>query len=168
MHHAFKLGEADHNVELSRSADAYRLHIGDRVMPVDLKTGADGRAWLTLGDRYIEVVIATRGDDVFIHVDGEAFHLRYQHPLDRLAAQGHGAAEDNVLAPMPGSIVAVHVKPGDAVTKGQTVLVMESMKMETTIVAPRDGIVHAVQFDKGQTFDRDALLISLEPTEQKK
>ena len=163
MHHAFKLGDADYNVELSRSADAYRLHIGDRILPINLDTGADGRAWLTLGDRHLEVVIATRGDDLFIHLEGETYQLRYQHPLDRLAAQAHGSADDGVRAPMPGSIVAVHVKPGDTVTKGQTVLVMESMKMETTIAAPRSGVVQLVQFEKGQTFDRDALLLSLEP-----
>lgn len=163
MHHAFKLGDADYSVELSRSADAYRLHIGDRVLPINLETGADGRAWLTLGERHVEVVLATRGDEIFMHLEGEAYQLRYQHPLDRLAAQSHGAADDGVRAPMPGSIVAVHVKPGDAVTKGQTVLIMESMKMETTIVSPRNGVVQAVQFEKGQTFDRDALLLSLEP-----
>ena len=163
MHHAFKLGNSEHNVELSRSADAYRLHLGDHVLPTNLKTGADGRAWLALGDRQVEVVIATRGDDIFIHLDGEAFQLRYRHPLERLAAQAHGGAHDSVRAPMPGSIVVLHVKAGDAVTKGQTMLVMESMKMETTIVAPRDGVVQAVQFEKGQTFERDALLLSLEP-----
>jgi len=162
MHHAFKLGDAEHNVEISRSADAYRLHIGDQFVVIDLKTAADGRAWLTLGERHIEVVIATRGDDVFVHLDGEAYQLRYQHPLDRLAAQAGGSAEDNIRAPMPGSIVAVQVQAGDSVTKGQTLLVMESMKMETTIAAPRDGTVAAVTYEKGQTFDRDALLISLE------
>ncbi|HSW14308.1 MAG TPA: biotin/lipoyl-containing protein [Solimonas sp.] len=163
MHHAFKLGDAEHNVEISRSATAYRLHFGEQEIAVDLKTGADGRAWLTLGEKHIEVVIATRGDDVFVHLDGEAYQLRYQHPLDRLAAAGQGSAEDNIRAPMPGSIVAVQVQAGDAVTKGQTLLVMESMKMETTIAAPRDGTVAAVTYEKGQTFDRDALLLSLEP-----
>jgi 3-methylcrotonyl-CoA carboxylase alpha subunit len=64
---------------------------------------------------------------------------------------------------MPGSLVAVQIKPGDTVSKGQTLLVMESMKMETTIAAPRDGVVQTVHFDKGQTFDRDALLITLQP-----
>ncbi|PPE73578.1 acetyl-CoA carboxylase biotin carboxyl carrier protein subunit [Solimonas fluminis] len=167
MHHAFKLGDAEHNLELSRSASAYRLHLGEQVVDVDLKTGADGRAWLTLGERHIEVVIATRGDDVFVHLDGEAYQLRYQHPLDRLAAQAGGSAEDHIRAPMPGSIVSVSVKAGDAVAKGQTLLVMESMKMETTIAAPRDGTVAAVTYEKGQTFDRDALLLSLEPMEKK-
>jgi acetyl/propionyl-CoA carboxylase alpha subunit len=168
MHHAFKLGDAEHNLELSRSADGYRLHLADQVIPFDLRTGADGRAWLTLDGTHHEVVIATRGDDVFVHFDGEAYHLRYEHPLKRLASAGLGSAEDNVLAPMPGSIVSVQIKMGDAVSKGQTLLVMESMKMETTIVAPRDGVVEAVTYDKGQTFDRDALLLSLVALEKKK
>ena len=163
MQHAFKLGDAEHNVALSRSAQAYRLHVGEQVLDVDLAVAADGRAWLTLGERHLEVVVATRGDDVFVHVDGEAYQLRYQHPLDRLAAAAGGSAEDHIRAPMPGSIVAVSVKVGDAVTKGQTLLVMESMKMETTISAPRDGVIAAITYEKGQTFDRDALLLSLEP-----
>ncbi len=162
MQHAFKLNDTEHNVALSRSESAYRLHFGEQIVDVDLKTSPDGRAWLTVGERHVEVVVAVRGDDVFVHIDGEAYQLRYQHPLDRLAAQAGGAASDRILAPMPGSIVSVAVKAGDSVTKGQTLLVMESMKMETTIAAPRDGMIAAVSYDKGQTFDRDALLISLE------
>lgn len=168
MHHAFKLGDAEHNLEISRTADGYRLYTADDSASFDLKTGADGRAWLTLEGVHHEVVIATKGDDVFVHFDGEAYQLRYEHPLKRLAAAGQGAAEDRVLAPMPGSIVSVTVKAGDAVSKGQTLLVMESMKMETTISAPRDGVIETVTYDKGQTFDRDALLLSLVALEKKK
>ena len=85
MHHAFKLGEADHNLELSRGADGYRLHLADTIVPFDLKVGADGKTWLTVDGTHYEVVIATRGDDVFVHFEGEAYQLRYEHPLKRLA-----------------------------------------------------------------------------------
>lgn len=163
MHHAFKLGESEHNVELARARESYRLFVGDTRLDVDLKTAADGRAWLTVGERHVEVVIATRGDEVFVHLDGEAYALRYEHPLDRLAAKAGGGANDSIRAPMPGSVVSVNVKPGDAVSKGQTLLVMESMKMETTLVAPRDGTVATVRFEKAQTFERDAVLLTLEP-----
>jgi acetyl/propionyl-CoA carboxylase alpha subunit len=163
MHHAFKIGSSEINVELSRARDGYRLHVGEQLIPVDLRTGADGHAWLTVDGETVEVLIATRGDDVFVHVDGEAYHLTYEHPLARLAHQAHGGAEDMIRAPMPGSLVSISVKAGDAVTKGQVLLVMESMKMETTIHAPRDGVVAAVHFGQGQTFDRDALLLTLEP-----
>lgn len=163
VHHAFKLGEVEHNVELSRARVDYRLHIDGRVVPVDLKTAADGHCWLTVNGETCEVFLATRGDDVFVQLDGEAFQLTYEHPLERLAHQAHGGAEDSVRAPMPGSLVNVPVKAGQAVSRGETLLVMESMKMETTIVAPRDGVVQAVHFAPGQTFDRDALLLTLEP-----
>ncbi len=163
MHHAFKIGDAEHSVELSRARVGYRLHLGDRIVPADLGPGADGRFRLTVNGESAEVLIATHGDHVFIHLDGEAFELTYEHPLERLAHQAHGAGEDSVRAPMPGSLVNVPVKAGQPVSRGETLLVMESMKMETTIVAPRDGVVQAVHFAPGQTFDRDALLLTLEP-----
>ncbi len=163
MHHAFKISDTEINLELSRSGEGYRLHVSEQVIPVDLKTGADGRSWLIVSGETVEVVIAKQGDDVYIHLDGEAHQLRYEHPLDRLAHQAGGAASDVIRAPMPGSLVSVSVKAGEAVTQGQTLLVMESMKMETTIVSPRDGVVAELHQVMGQTFDRDALLVTLEP-----
>lgn len=163
MHHAFKINDSEYDLGLSRSANGYQLHFGDATIPVNLHVEDDGSAILTVAGRNERVIIATHGDDVFIHLDGAAYQLRYEHPLDRLALQAHGGAEDGVRAPMPGSLVAAHVKAGDNVVRGQALLVIESMKMETTIVAPRDGIVQALQFIVGQTFDRDALLVSLQP-----
>lgn len=167
MHHAFKLGDAEHNLELSRSSDAYVLHLADRSVRFQLLPGVNGQARLVLGTETFDVVLATHGDDVFVHLGGEAYQLRYQHPLMRLAALSQGAAEDRIAAPMPGSVVAVSAAAGDAVSKGQMLLVMESMKMETTITAPRDGVIEAIHFAVGQTFDRDAVLISLAAGEQK-
>jgi len=162
MHHAFKLNDAEYNVELSRAREGYRLHLADRMIPVDLRRDAVGNYTLVVDGRREPIHLATRGDDVFVHVDGEAWQLSYEHPLERLAHQGHGAAEDGLRAPMPGSLVLVHAKPGQSVAKGEALLVMESMKMETTLTAARDGVVAAVHFAPGQTFDRDALLLSLE------
>jgi len=161
MHHAFKIGEAEHNLELSRARDGYRLHLADRTVPVNLHLEDDGSAVLTVGGRSERVLIAARGDDVFVHLNGAAYQLRYEHPLQRLAQQSAGSAEDHVRAPMPGSLVSVAVKAGQSVARGDTLLVMESMKMETTIAAPRDGVVEAVHFAPGQTFDRDAVLLEM-------
>ena len=154
MHHAFKLNDREYNVELSRARDGYRLHVAGKAIPI---SPAD-----------VPALIATRGDDVFVHLDGESHQLTYEHPLERLAHQAHGAAEDTLRAPMPGSLVIVHVKPGQKVARGEALLVMESMKMETTLAAARDGVVAQVHFAPGQTFDRDALLLTLEPAGESK
>lgn len=148
MHHAFKLNDAGYNVELSRGRGGHVLHYDGKLIPIGELQG----------------LVVTRGDEVFIHLDGEAYQLTYEHPLERLAHAAGGATEDAIRAPMPGSLVVVHAKAGDKVTKGQALLVMESMKMETTLTATRDGTVAAVHFAPAQTFDRDALLLSLEPS----
>ncbi|QHS10330.1 acetyl-CoA carboxylase biotin carboxyl carrier protein subunit [Sinimarinibacterium sp. NLF-5-8] len=162
MTHFFKLEDADHAVALSRSAQGYVLHVGGQTHAVELVAGRDHQATLWLDGVAHQVVVATRGDDVFVHLNGAAYQLRYEHPLARLAAAGQGNADDQISAPMPGSIVSVAVAVGDAVKKGQTLLVMESMKMETTLSAPRDGVVEAISFEQGQTFDRDAVLLRLQ------
>ena len=167
MLHALKIADTEHSLALSRAPQGYRLHLAERTLPIALRQEADGATWLQVGDRHVRVHVATRGDQVFVHLDGEAYELRYRHPLDRLAAQAVGSADDRVIAPMPGSVVALSVAIGDAVTKGQVLMVMESMKMETTLVAPRDGVIAAITYAKGQSFDRDAVLLSLEPSEIK-
>lgn len=163
MHHAFQIADNEHGVELSRSAAGYRLHLDEtRTVDIRVLAEADGRLTLSIDGRRCEAIIATRGDELFIHLDGEAYQLRYRHPLERLAAQHQGGTSDGVRAPMPGSVISVAVAAGDTVSRGQTLLMMESMKMETTLVAPRDGVVAAVNVTAGQSFDRDALLLSLE------
>lgn len=166
MHHAFKLGDDEHAMALSRSAHGYRLHLeDDRTLPVNLHTEDDGSALLTVNGISERVTIATHGDDVYIHCRGRNWLLRYGHPLARLAAALRGSEGDVLRAPMPGSIVRLNVAEGDAVTAGQPLLTMESMKMETTLPAPRDGVVGTLHFAVGQSFERDTVLLTLEAAE---
>ncbi|MEQ3651673.1 biotin carboxylase N-terminal domain-containing protein [Hyphomonas sp.] len=69
---------------------------------------------------------------------------------------------DTVSAPMPGKLLAVHVKPGDTVTKGDPVAVMEAMKMEHTLPAPRDGVVESVEAAAGDQVAEGDILVHLE------
>ena len=73
------------------------------------------------------------------------------------------AAGDDVRAPMPGSIVAVHAVEGDDVERGEVVLVMESMKMELQITAPRAGRIAALRVAAGDQVTLDALLATIAP-----
>ncbi|HWU52289.1 MAG TPA: acetyl-CoA carboxylase biotin carboxyl carrier protein subunit, partial [Tahibacter sp.] len=68
-----------------------------------------------------------------------------------------------VVAPMPGRVVLTRVQAGDAVTEGQELAIMEAMKMEITLRAPRAGTIAAVQAEAGEFVEADAVLIRLEP-----
>jgi len=62
---------------------------------------------------------------------------------------------------MPGKVIAVNVKTGDTVEKGQVVAVMEAMKMEHSLTAPRDGIVEAVGAEIGTQVPEGEILVAL-------
>ena len=71
------------------------------------------------------------------------------------------AGDNTVTSPMPGTILGVKVKEGDAVKAGQLVIILEAMKMENEIVAPADGVVASVAVKEGDTVETDATLIVL-------
>ena len=71
-----------------------------------------------------------------------------------------GAGEP-VTSPMPGNILDIRVAQGDAVKSGQVLIILEAMKMENEIVAPRDGVVNQIVTSKGASVDTGATLIVL-------
>lgn len=71
------------------------------------------------------------------------------------------AGDNTVTSPMPGTILGVKVKEGDAVKAGQLVIILEAMKMENEIVAPVDGVVASVAVKEGDTVETDATLVVL-------
>ena len=66
-----------------------------------------------------------------------------------------------VKAPMPGNILKVNFKVGDAVKKGDVLIVLEAMKMENDICAPEDGTVASIEVAQGATVETDAVLVTL-------
>ena len=72
------------------------------------------------------------------------------------------AAEHRIRAPMPGRVVLVQAAPGQAVNAGDVVLVIEAMKMELALKAPRDGVVAELRAVAGEFVEADAVLATLE------
>ncbi|MHA7901236.1 MAG: acetyl/propionyl/methylcrotonyl-CoA carboxylase subunit alpha [Henriciella sp.] len=94
--------------------------------------------------------VTTGGDNVLVEVPD------FEAEAEALAGG------DAVKAPMPGKVIAVNVKPGDQVEKGQTVAVMEAMKMEHSLTAPRDGVIEAVGAELGAQVPEGQILVALE------
>ncbi|HSV71990.1 MAG TPA: biotin/lipoyl-containing protein [Methylibium sp.] len=164
MGHAFQLQGQAHELWLSRAGTCYRLHVGDLCLPVALDPRGLSSHRLAVGDFAETVFVAVHGDEVHVHLDGETYLLRHTHSLERFADQAVEEEQAIARAPMPGAAVALAVERDAVVRRGQALLVIESMKMEMTIAAPCDGVVQAVHVSVGQTFDRDAPLVTLDRT----
>lgn len=82
-------------------------------------------------------------------------------PAPKAAAPAGGEGSIKVNSPMPGTIVSIAVSQGQAVKKGDTLVVIEAMKMENEIAAPEDGTVASINCTKGESVDSGKLLVSL-------
>lgn len=79
----------------------------------------------------------------------------------KAAAPAAPVSGEPVESPMPGTVLDIKVKPGDTVKSGDTLIVLEAMKMENAIVAPKDAKVVAVPVSKGQTVESGTVLVTL-------
>jgi 3-methylcrotonyl-CoA carboxylase alpha subunit len=169
-------------------ADAWRVgHAGKRIVALTLREqryeveayGHDGHYRLQHGLSQCEVHGARFDGDLLsarfgdqgmrlrIHADEERITLHdangQRHTFARAAAfaweSKEGTGGNQIVAPMPGRIVLVKAKAGDAVEEGQELLVMEAMKMELALKAPRAGTIDSVSATQGEFVEADAILV---------
>jgi 3-methylcrotonyl-CoA carboxylase alpha subunit len=160
MRHAFEIAGMETEVWLSREAGAYRLH-GDAGTARVALTAAGPDAELTIDGVRLPALVVVEGERVHIHVDGRTWTLHHRDPVRRFADAESGGGADVARAPMPGTVVRIDVAVGQPVATGDPLLVIESMKLETTIRAWHDGVVAGLHVAPGQSFDRDAILVTL-------
>jgi len=139
---------------------------GDFTWKIELAGGrsALGRsnARQIVVDRHVALgyTDAVSGLEGVIFERGDAWAVS---PVSHSGQSSGGPASDGALrAPMPGKIVATPAKPGDTVTKGQPVVVLEAMKMEHALVAPFDGVVGEIGVSVGDQVAADAVLATVE------
>ncbi len=102
--------------------------------------------------------------DIAVMEAGETFVLPLYDPF--AAAEAAGAATDRITAPMPGKIVQLLVGPGEKVTRGQPLAVLEAMKMEHTLAAPAEAVVASVEVSPGDQLGEGAVVLRFEVEER--
>ncbi|MEV6385736.1 acetyl/propionyl/methylcrotonyl-CoA carboxylase subunit alpha [Streptomyces sp. NPDC051773] len=98
--------------------------------------------------------------------DGDAWHVRDHDPVAASLTQAAHAGADSLTAPMPGTVTVVKVAVGDEVAAGQSLLVVEAMKMEHVVSAPHAGTVAELDVTPGTTVAMDQVLAVIAPHEE--
>jgi 3-methylcrotonyl-CoA carboxylase alpha subunit len=144
-------------------ASVWRLGLGERVCAAVAGRRPDGRLDIALDGVRRSVRVLAQGPEpgaaLAVFIDGESWQLDEVDPLQPPA--GALVAAGRLTAPMPGRIVQLLVAAGDPVRRGQPMMVVEAMKMEHTIAAPRDGTIAAVHYAPGDLVEEGAELIAL-------
>jgi 3-methylcrotonyl-CoA carboxylase alpha subunit len=158
-----RIGHGGHDWTLRAHGDAgaYRFDEAGGVVEVSLHRETDGALVVGIDGELRRLGLHDLGSVVELH-DGTR---RWR--FEALRAYAHEGAStgsgDRVQAPMPGRIVAVRTSAGASVAAGAELVVMEAMKMEITLRAPRDGAIEAVSAVAGEFVEADAVLVRMVP-----
>ncbi|HYM32540.1 MAG TPA: acetyl/propionyl/methylcrotonyl-CoA carboxylase subunit alpha [Candidatus Cybelea sp.] len=151
---------ADHRVDVQYRPDGgWQLRIDGADIRADAASDGDGGLTAVLNGTRVPAAAVHRGSDVTVIARCEVERLILDDPLlQDYEDEGSGGA---IVAPMPGKVIQLFVKPGAAVERGHPLLVLEAMKMEHTILAPATGIVDRVNVTAGEQVQEGAVLVAL-------
>ncbi len=161
---AFKLTLAgrSHEIAILRRRPHLVVSIDGREHEIDrLPDSGDGRRLLGVDGDGVPFARAGLNGTQFVRLGGRTFEIGL---VDAFAGEGAGGGgQDVVKAPMPGAVVEVHRDAGARVTRGEPILTIESMKLQTILPAPRDGVVAKILRGAGAMFEKDEVVATLEP-----
>lgn len=155
----YQIDESIYSVRVEQDGDELRVSIGDRTYRVQPEAPRNAELHFSVNDERHVAYTAEDGSTRYLAVDGHV--LEVKRPDMRRARQRHHHGDDSLSASMPGQVAKLLVVEGDTVERGQTLLILEAMKMEIKIVAPHDGRVAKVLIAPGQVVDRGQGLIEL-------
>ncbi len=157
-----KITFGDQTIEINPSGGSnYTAVLDGRKVAVQLLHVEKGQTRLLIDGRHVTAYVSSDGAKRWVTADGRTFLLtKSSGARNRAGSHRHAAGE--LTAPMPGQIRAVGVREGDRVTKGQTLMLLEAMKMEIRIQSPMDGRVKSLRVAQGQTVERGQILIEME------
>lgn len=150
-------------IEVGRSGDGWTVTMDGRPVSIDFAR-VDHRWSMLVGEASYEVAIESQPQGRHIvHVDGHVVPVTIRVPgRGRSQSGGDGTSATgpvSIVAPMPGRVVKVLVAPGDAVLPRQGLVVVEAMKMENELRAPRAGTVADVRVREGAPVDANVVLV---------
>ncbi|WP_315832599.1 acetyl/propionyl/methylcrotonyl-CoA carboxylase subunit alpha [Bradyrhizobium prioriisuperbiae] len=158
---AFRQGQAEHKVTLQYGRGPSSILIDGREIGFAYSSGNDATISLDLHGAKTQIVAIIEGHELYIRTRNGRFDLHWIDPFG-VDEEDH-AGEDRIVAPLPGTVVALLAEVGATIEKGAPILTLEVMKMEQTLRAPFDGVLKALKCKVGDIVQEGAELAEIEP-----
>lgn len=167
--HIVTIDGEDREIQWDESNGKLRAVSDNGQWDVDVQKVGPHHYSVLVGESSFDVRVAHREEESDVFWDGKKLAFPLEDIRSRRRRQVLGGGEDgNIDGPveiksmMPGKIVSLKVKLGDTVTKGQGVVVLEAMKMENELNAPKDGEIKAINVSEGQSVESGSALVVVE------
>ncbi|MEH2477423.1 3-methylcrotonyl-CoA carboxylase alpha subunit [Nitrobacteraceae bacterium AZCC 2146] len=161
----FRHGADEHKVTLQYGSGPAKLVIGHHEFAFTSSPGKDGHFDLTLDGSRSRVVAVIEGHELYLRTRNGRFDIHWVDPFGGDDEEQVG--EDKIVAPLPGTVVALLAEEGATLEKGTAILTLEVMKMEQTLRAPFAGVLKSIKCKVGDIVQEGVELAEVEPTELK-
>ena len=164
MKYITTLNGQKYEIEIQRDG---KLLVNGSERSVDFRQVGDSSLFsIVTQDRSHEVVIEERDDEYEVLMEGRLFTANVMDERAQLLASRRvgvtvDSGEISIKCPMPGMIVAIIVSEGQEIKAGQTLVILESMKMQNELKAPRDGVVQRIHIEAGNSVEQGKVLVTL-------
>jgi biotin carboxyl carrier protein len=159
------LAGQDTPVEVAGAGGSYRVTIGDQVWEVDALFTSGGFCSLLIAGASYTAGITEQDGTILVDVGGESYAVEVDEAIRhaiRTRGSAAGGSGRTLTAPLPGRVTHVAVRAGDRVGPGDTLLVIEAMKMENEFKASGAGTVAEVRVEAGQAVNAGDVLLVLD------
>lgn len=159
------IAEKVYRVELVRTEQEWKCKLDGREFPVDVASAQDGVLSLLLDGQSYEVKQENLGTEAQIVVGQERFSATVRDPRSFRSRRRAGASEHGVkkvTAPMPGKVVRLLAGVGAQVEAGQSIIVIEAMKMQNELKAPKTGVIKKINVAEGAAVEAGQSLAEVE------
>jgi acetyl/propionyl-CoA carboxylase alpha subunit len=159
----YQIGEQQKTVTIEPVGDRFRVWVGEVEYNVSVRQREPGQLDVEVEGQQWQAVVARTPARHYVAVAGETWELEKPQP-QRSKGHTHGPAPDtgNLTATMPGLVREILVVEGAEVARGDTLVVLEAMKMELRLTAPYDGRVRRLRCVAGQVIERGQVLVEIE------
>ena len=182
MPYSSSINEQVYRIDTGEQSQQREITIDGTTYKIDWRfiapLAADAKGQVPAGGRY-SLLLAGKSYEIFarlltkpgedgsqayeIQFAGQRFEVTVEDEREKALAgsvkSAHDAGEARVRAPMPGLVIGVPVEVGASVLRGQTVVVLEAMKMENDLAAPKAGTIKEIKVSRGQTVNQGDVLV---------
>ena len=165
MEFEFSIGDKTKRVSVEFKDGLYQVGLGDKRFLVDCSPISSHCFSMLIKDKVYNVFIADGTDEKYVALKGIQYRLKkpaLQQEVKYASSSDVIISDGLISTPMPGKIVKVMVKKGERVQEGQSLIIVESMKMENDICSPFDGKVASINVSPGDLAQPGESLVELE------
>ena len=151
------IGENEYRIEITEQGIAIN---GEPIEADLVQLNETGLYLMNHEEDKVELHLRFEGDNSYlVMADGQQIKAQIEPDLDQVRSSKTRFADNELRAPMPGLVISVNVQVGEKVEEGQVVCVLESMKMQMAIHAPKAGTVEEVMVQPDERVEKDGLLV---------